>query len=512
MVGTQQPRVEHVPPAATYAAGDEAIELAAAAGLNLDPWQQYELRMSMGESSDWKCSKCPHRSEYRIACPIHIDAPLIHPWAAFEVGVAVPRQNGKDSLLEARELAGLFLIGERLIIHSAHQFDTSIEHFRRLCELIGEDSQFSRRVKPNGIKRSHGEEGIELKNGQRIRFRTRTKGGGRGFTGDLLVLNEAMILPESTIGALMPTLSAVPNPQIYYTGSAVDQQIHEHGLVFAKVRARGHAGTDPSLAYFEHSAACDDIAKAADVADDVEQWALANPGMGIRISEEHIARERRAMDIRSFAVERLGIGDWPKVDEERRTISITEWRALADATSKVAGPVCFSFDVTPDRSAGAISVAGLRSDGNRHVEVVDARTGTGWIIDRLSQLVGDHETTKMAIVYDKSGPAASLEKGLEELERNGIAVKALDAQEYARACGTLVDSCKQDVLRHLGTSELAGGIRSAVTRPIGDAWAWSRKLSPLDISPLVSTTLALWGLVTEMPTRSVYEDRGVLVV
>jgi hypothetical protein len=51
-------------------------------------------------------------------------------WAAFEVGLNVARQNGKGSILEARELAGLFLLGERLIIHSAHEFATSLEAFR----------------------------------------------------------------------------------------------------------------------------------------------------------------------------------------------------------------------------------------------------------------------------------------------------------------------------------------------------------------------------------------------
>jgi hypothetical protein len=163
-------------------------------------------------------------------------------WAAFEVGVNVARQNGKDGILEARELTGLFLLGEQLIIHSAHQFDTSLEHFRRLLELIESTPDLDKRVKR--VSRSHGEEGIELRGGQRIRFRTRTKGGGRGFTGDLVLLNEAMDLAESSIGALIPTMAATSmtgNPQVWYTGSAVDQAVHEHGVAFARIRERGMA-------------------------------------------------------------------------------------------------------------------------------------------------------------------------------------------------------------------------------------------------------------------------------
>src|ERR1017187_6126617 len=183
--GVQRPRICSVPPSVS-STGEEAIELAAMAGLNLDPWQKFVLTESLNERPDSK-------------------------WAAFEVGLVVSRQNGKGGLLEARDLAGLFLLGERLIIHSAHQFDTSMEAFERLLALIEGTPELSKRVKHRGVIRSHGAEGIVLKNGQRIRFRTRTKGGGRGFTCDCLILDEAMIIPEAMHSALLPTLSARPN-------------------------------------------------------------------------------------------------------------------------------------------------------------------------------------------------------------------------------------------------------------------------------------------------------------
>jgi hypothetical protein len=90
-----------------------------------------------------------------------------------------------------------------------------------------------------------GMEAIELKDGSRILFKTRTGGGGRGLTGDLVVLDEAMIITLATTAALVPTMAArsmTGNPQIWYTGSAVDQQKHEHGVVLARVRERGVEG------------------------------------------------------------------------------------------------------------------------------------------------------------------------------------------------------------------------------------------------------------------------------
>jgi hypothetical protein len=462
--GVQEPRIATVPPCVS-SAGAEAVDLARMAGLHLDPWQQFVLQHALGERPDGK-------------------------WAAFEVGLVVSRQNGKGSLLEARELAGLFLLDERLVIHSAHQFDTSLEAFQRLLHLVENTPDLSRRVKR--VSKSHGEEGIQLTNGQRIRFRTRTKGGGRGFTCDCLILDEAMILPESTVGALLPTLSARPNPQVWYTGSAVDQDVHDQGMSLARVRKRGLSGTDPSLAYFEFSPDVR-IEHAADVADDFEAWRQSNPALGFRISAEHIERERVAMDPKTFAVERLGIGDWPDPDEvSGQAINPQAWASCTDRASMAEDPVCFAFDVRPDRSGAAIAAAGRRPDGLAHVEVVEHHPGTGWVVGRLAELVEQHKP--LAVICDAAGPAASL---LAELDRRGVVVTVANAKDHAQACGTLFDGVHQKSLRHGGTPELAAAIKGAVKRPLGDAWAWSRKSSAVDISPLVACTLALWGIGTQ---------------
>jgi hypothetical protein len=471
VLGVQEPRIWSSPPAVA-SAGREAVELARMAGLELDPWQELVLASSLGEREDGK-------------------------WASFEVGVVCPRQNGKNSILEARELAGLFLLDERFLVHSAHQFDTSLEAFRRLLFLIEDTPEFERRV--HRVVKSHGEEGIELKKNprtglrQRIRFRTRTKGGGRGFTGDWLGLDEAMILPETAHGALLPTLSARPNPQVWYTGSAVDQEVHEHGIVLARIRERGMRGDDPSLTYAEWSA----DEHSADPTD-TEAWTQANPGLGIRISLEHVAREQRSMDARTFATERLGIGDWPATDGSAgRVIDLDAWRELVDPASSAKDPVCLSFDVTPDRSAACISAAGWRPDRLTHLEVVEHGRGTAWVPKRLAELKAAHRP--VAVICDGSGPAASL---LAELENLKVAVTLVNAKEHAQACGLLYDAVEQRSARHLGTLELEGAVAGAVKRPLGDAWAWSRKSSAVDISPLVSITLALWGLQTMSKPRA----------
>jgi hypothetical protein len=464
--GVQQPRICAIPPFVS-SAGVEAVELSRMAKLHLDPWEEFTLANSLNERANGR-------------------------WAAFEVGVMVSRQNGKGTILEGRELAGLFILDERLLIHSAHQFDTSLEAFRRLLMLIEDCPDLERRVQR--VSRSHGEEGIELKKNpktglrQRIRFRTRTKGGGRGFSGDFLALDEAMELAESGHGALLPTLSARPNPQVFYMGSAVDQEVHDNGIVFARIRERGIRGDDPALMYVEWSHdAPDPESVTHEQATDPQVWARANPGLGIRISSEHVEREQRSMDPRTFAVERLGVGDWPITDPSgAMVIDLDLWRQRRDLESVIDGPVCLVYDVRPNRSHAAIGAAGRRADGKWHVEVIDHRPGTGWVAPRMKELRDNHDVTLIAC--DGKSPAAALLAQFEELD---VDVELLDAGDQAKACGELFDAVAQDELRHLGTNELEAALKGAAQRPLGDAWAWSRKTSTVDISPLVAITLAL---------------------
>lgn len=295
-------------------------------------------------------------------------------------------------------------------------------------------------------------------------------------------------MPETTHAALLPVVSARENPQVWYTGSAVDQESHEHGVVFSRVRDRALRGDDPRLAYFEWSLDAESPDEVdGEVATDPAVWAEANPALGIRIDRDHIGAEQRSMDRRSFAVERLGVGDWPAVDgSDDSMISLEEWSALVDERSGISGAVCFAIDVSPDRSWTTISAAGRRDDDLFHVEVVDRRRGTGWVVPRCVELRHHHDVD--LFVLDAVGPAAAL---LEPLAEAGIEVETITTTEHARSCGLLFDSVRQGTVRHLGTGEIEAAIRGAAVRPLGDAWAWSRKNSRVDITSLVSVTQAL---------------------
>jgi hypothetical protein len=81
-----------------------------------------------------------------------------------------------------------------------------------------------------------------------------------------------------------------------------------------------------------------------------------------------------------------------------------------------------------------------------------------------------------------------------QAEGLGARIETITAREYAQACGVIFDAVEQADLRHLGTPEMLAAVKGAARRELGDAWAWSRKSSAVDISPLVACTLALWKL------------------
>jgi hypothetical protein len=427
--------------------GDQCIKFAARCGLDLDPWQQEVLRGAMGRVKGGR-------------------------WAARNVGVLVPRQNGKGAILEARELFGMFVLNEPLIIHSAHQFDTSQEHFGRIQVRLEENPDLEKHVK--SIYRSHGSEAIELKNGCRLKFKARSKsGGGRGFSCETLILDEAMILPDEVEANMRPTLITRPEAQIWYTSSAGTPD----STVLWRLVQKGRAGA-PRLAYWEWG--CEPNADPADRAN----WFTANPGLGIRIDQDDFEDEFNNVSAENFAREHLGVWD----DQAQGVITTAQWAELADGRSQPSAQVAFAVDVIPDRSYGSVSVEGLRDDGLIHSELVDRRPGTDWIVSRIAEL--DAKWSPVGVAVDEGGPAGSL---IGDIERAGVEVTRLTMRQVGQAAAQYYDAIVQGRLRHRSQPLMDAAVLGATKRPLGDAWAWGRK-GAVDVDPLVSASNALFVL------------------
>jgi hypothetical protein len=494
LTGEQRPRILSLPSSAvSWAAGEDTAELARNAGLVLDDWQRFGLVHSMAETADAM-------------------------WAAFEVAFVLPRQNGKNGIVEARQLGGLFLLHQKLMIHTAHRFSASEEHFRRMRSTIEANDWMRRRVKR--LSSAPGKESIELRPtpalvmgsagkfvrrsvAPRLAFLARAGGAGRAFSCEVVFWDEAMILTDDHVGAAMPTLAAVRNPQLVYTASAGNRL----SLPLGRVRRRGLRGGDPSLAYMEwsispHTRFCGPDCDEHDDPHDPVSWARANPGMGIRITEDYIRKEMTSMSpagVRTdppdvFATERLGVGDWPPEDDAWLVISRELWEARAVPGSPRPPGIAIAADASLGQASAAIGIAGLLPDGRTLVEVPegDHRPGVGWVVPRLLELKARYRPKH--VIIDPRGPAAGL---IEEAVKAGIEVTKPSLGECSQAFARFrTGICEGDgTITHLGQPGLAAAVAGATSRETGDGGElWARKDASVDISPLVAVTLAaFWG-------------------
>lgn len=477
-IGLQIPRVESVPRWAT-STGDDAFELAAMTGQHLDPWQRRVLTGALGQTASGR-------------------------WSAPEVCLCIPRQNGKTVIIEVAILAAIFL-HQLQVVYTAHLMATSRRTRTRIQQLIESTPALAGELKQ--IRISNEEQSIELHSadctrtpqgrccagGARVDFVARSASSARGWSGDMVFMDEAFAVADDHMGALMPIMFARPNWQLWYASSAGKPMSH----VLRRIRQRGING-DPGLAYYEWSVDEDVYKENPEaVAADPEMWARANPSYGIRITRETLALAQRSMDDVEFAREVLGIWDDPR---GAPLIDLAAWSRLADPGSQITGPsMVFALDVSPGLESGAICVAGYRDDDLIHVEVtgaeeLDHRRGVDWIVPRVVAL--QEQWDPAAWVVDPSGPAGAL---LVDLADAGIEVQTVNVRELAQASGNMLKAAiappETSQLRHLGQLDLTEAVRAAKKRDIGDGgWSFGRRATEEDISPLLAATLAFHGL------------------
>src|SRR5690606_29952691 len=134
--GVQTPRLEVKSDRAHANDADDAIFLASQYGLTPDPWQEHVLR-------EWLARRAEDDK-----------------WAHSRCGLSVPRQNGKNALLEIRELFGIVELGERFL-HTAHEVKTARKAFLRLASFFDNEKKYPELAGlVKEIRRTNGQEAI----------------------------------------------------------------------------------------------------------------------------------------------------------------------------------------------------------------------------------------------------------------------------------------------------------------------------------------------------------------
>lgn len=449
-VGAQRPRRHRLPAARVATAGPDACEYAESLGYELDDWQRWCVDGILSEDA-----------AYRLCATICC--------------LLVSRQNGKNVVLEVVELYCFFILGWRLIIHTAHRADTSAGHMARLKSVIEANPELSAICQ---VYESNGKERIErIDTGAEIKFYTRSKKIGRGGSPQLITLDEALYLTAEHMAALLPSMSAqsmnVDAPLLIYASSAPvaeSRELHRIITAFADGSLDGWFadwGAEPGV----------------DVTDRAV-WYETNPGLGIRISEEWIATKELVMlDERAFAIERLGV----VFEADMSPSELPGWPLCLDEESKRIGPLRVAVEVAQDLTWSSIGVAGERADGLLHVELVEHLDGTKRTVEVLKAMHAKHG---VQVFLDPRSESAGL---LQDLAEAGVPVVEIGPLEYMKACVQFRQMVVNGLLRHRGQEPLDVAVAGAAIRAVGEGWAWARRSSSVDISPLVAVTIAAWA-------------------
>lgn len=469
--GEQRPRI-CVEPQRVKTDGTNAARLMQAYGVKLDPWQRDVVDCWLGLDEN---------GEY----------------VTTSAGLAVPRQNGKNVCLEAREFFGLAVKRER-ILHTAHQTITSKKSFRRL------EAMFTDRRHPEvcalvkDIRYTNGEEAIELTNGGRIEFSTRSRQRARGFDGiSLIVYDEAQELTDDQVEAVMATLAAstTGTRQILYAGTPPYPGCP--GVVFRRRREVCLDKPGAHDAWHEWSVEGKAITDV-DV-NDKSLWYSTNPALGRRLTESFTEEELRSMSADGFARERLGWWSPVLTTADDKAISTAMWDACKSTDLKPGGKTAYGVKFSPDGSEVALCGAVIPAAGAARVSLIERRStsaGTRWLADWLNARYGK---ASCVVIDGRNGVDVLVDK-LSDTWRAKDCIIVPGTKAVLASVGMLTDALhERSVTWYAGQEALRDSAVNAVKRPIAGGWGFGGDNS----APIEAAALAFWGAKTSRrdPTR-----------
>ena len=448
------------------------------------------------------------------------------------VQVLVGRQNGKTTLGSVVALFFLYQLEVGLVLGTAQDVSNAEDTWQMCVDIAQNNDELAESIKhvwyTNGSKR------LQLIGNRDYRVRASNRKAGRGKSADLVLMDE---LREHQTwdawAALSKTGMARKNALLWCMSNAGDgtSVVLRHFRLKAHLRLGDPDGIVAALGESETPA--DETADSSALglfewsahpnADpgDPEAWAQANPSLGYTIDIESIKSSYVDDPQDVFKTECLC--QWV-TSTVTPPFPVDSWEAGKDEKSAIdrKSALWWGVDISSDRTKSAIAVCGKRKDGDWHVELVEYRSGTGWLISWFQNTAPNYKGMKVAL-QSRGAPIASMAEIIGAID--GVEIIECAGTDVAGWCGRLWDavasSADEDVdatpVHHITQPALDLAANVAATRPLGDgAWAWDRNKSLEDISPLVAVTMA-FGAATAAESKaklydSVYQDRGVLTV
>ena len=464
MRGSQEPRIR-IEPSRVTSDGRDAALLMDAYGNSLDEWQQIVVDCWLGRDE---------ADNYNVT----------------SAGLAVPRQNGKNVCIEARELYGLIVNGEK-ILHTAHQVKTSKKSFRRLAAMFTDKRHPEITDIVKTIRYTNGEECIELDNGGVIEYSARSRQAARGFDGvSLVVFDEAQELTDDQVEAIMATLAAssTGTRQIIYTGTPPYPSCP--GEVFRRRRHICLTDAGKHDAWHEWSLAAESLDEVN--VGDTTLWYMTNPALGIHLTEDFTREELRSMSVDGFARERLGW--WMPIAKTVIDKAIPEelWDACASDELKPEGKTAYGVKFSADGTEVCLCGAVTDALGVTRVSLIDRKPtglGTQWLANWLNER---YKVASCVVIDGKNGVDVLIDKISETWRYKGSVIKP-NAQIVIAAASLIMDGLNEKTITwYRQQTQLRDSAVSAVKRPISGGWGFGGD----DSTPIEACALALWGVKT----------------
>lgn len=421
----------------------------------------------------------PSPQQWKIADAINAHNTITGRPICSTIAVCVPRRAGKTTVLLALAIGRCLLRPRYSVLFTAQSGTKASARFLQMARDLD-------RISPNEaergfrIMRGAGNQNLSFANGSLFQVLPPKPESFRGDAYDLLILDEAqehtVDVSAELMGAILPTMDTRPGAQLIVAGTAGERR---SGLFWDALEEGRKSVRGSGIIEF----AANENTTPEEVAEP-STWSAAHPGIGTMTDIETIQVRFEKLPAPQFMREYLGI--WPE-DFSSSAIDPHLWRAAISELADKPTQFAFGFDVAPDGSTACIAAA-WRIDDVAFIEIIEHKLGTAWLVPRLVELGRRY---RVPVGHDTIG-AALAESELLSRQRPKPRTRPATMRDITSGCVTIMKELHNGSLKHFDQISLNEATARAAKRPLSEnSWAWGRRLSGGDITPLVACTIAL---------------------
>ena len=462
LVGHTKPRLNS-PLLKGKSLGHEVVELAEKIGMPLMPWQKFIFDDML---------KIDAKGNFRRKT----------------IGILVARQNGKTHLAAMRIIWGL-LRGEQILALSSNRAK-ALDTFQFIADIIARSDFLSAELQGKP-RLANGQESIKFKSGGQYRIAAATRDGTRGFSADLLYVDELREITPDSWTAMRPVTRAKPNAQTLTTSNAGDA----FSEVLNDFRNRALEHPSETFGWYEYSAPAN-----VDVWDR-NAWCMANPALSFTITEDVLEEAVATNTIEATKTETLCV--WIDSLQSPWPYGSIEATSLSDLQLPPGKPTIFAFDISPSRRQGTLVAAQMMDDGITIgvglMQIWQSEVG----IDDLKMAAEINDWAKKyrptLICYDKYATQSIADK----LQQSGWPIQDVSGQRFYQACGELLDYFTNTRLLHSGQPELVASFNNCAMKVNDAGWRIVRRKSAGDVTAAIGVAMCVHILSKPVPKAAI---------